>query len=152
MKRAASIAVALILTAMACRPGSQAVATRDAEAVPTTEADVAAVLTELEALTRDLVSTVTSAPDPAQGLAQAQGRIERESTRLHPRVRAIRMLRGHEVSAETKKKLTDTLVANTVTVMRLKEKYEIRSASDPGFRLALDKLTSGYMALISIDE
>jgi len=167
MMKTLSIATAMILASAAC---VRAVAEKDAvakdaaaaEKPVVAKADVAQkenmaagdeevveVLAELERLRKDLLALVSSAADPAEGLVLAQRRLESESPRLHPRIRALR-LRRHQLSKEMDKKVLDSL--SNASIMLLEQKYEIRSASDPAFRASLEKLKSAYLALISTDE
>src|SRR5262245_6784277 len=135
VRRCAALAVALAgtLGGMAC--------SRDAE--------VLAVARELDTFSSDLVSRVTTAPSPAQGVDAAQKYLDENRARLRERLQAVKTVRGFQVSEETRRKLEASFAGDAAAVAGLELRYGSQAAMDPGFRARMEKLVADYKSVVT---
>ena len=127
-----SLAVAICALALACK--------RDA--------DVGAVLTELDSFTKELVGKVESNPNPSAGADEAQKYFDSRKEEMTKKLASIKDVREAQVSAETKQKMTESFTNNVTSVAKLQLKYMNQSMRDPTLRPKLAKLSQDYNALL----
>jgi hypothetical protein len=108
------------------------------------------VLTELDSFTTELVKKVESAPNPSAGIDDAQKFFDSKKADLTAKMATLKDIRGYQVSAETKEKMTKSLVDDAKKVAGLQIKYIGVSLRDPAFKGKLDKLTRDYQALFKM--
>lgn len=116
------------------------------------DSDVDAVLGELDAFTKDLVSKVETAPNPAAGVDEAQKLMDARRDEMAAKLARLREVRGGEVSnsEETRHKMLESVTNNIMSVAGLQIKYMTQSMQDPAFKAKLDKLVGDYRALFKV--
>ena len=127
-----SLAVILCALALACK--------RDA--------DVGAVVDDLNSFTQELVKRVESNPNPSAGVDDAQKYFDSRKDEIAGKLNSIKNVREAQVSEETKKKMLEGFTNNVMSVSKLQIKYMNQSMRDPALRGKLDKLTKDYTALL----
>jgi hypothetical protein len=113
------------------------------------DAEVNAVITDLDAFTEELVKKVEGAADPAAGVDAAQKFLEERGGSIRTRFAEIKHVRGFQISEETKKKLTECGARNMMAVGTLRIKHVARAMQDPDFDKRLKKLTDDYQGLLT---
>jgi hypothetical protein len=111
------------------------------------DTEIDSVLTELDSFTAELVKRVESAPNPSAGVDDAQKFLDSKKAGLAAKLASLKNIRGYQVGAETKEKMTKSLVDDAKKVAGLQIKYIGVSLRDPIFKAKLDKLTSDYQSL-----
>lgn len=114
------------------------------------DTQIDSVVTELDSFTTELVKKVESAPNPSAGVDDAQRYFDSKKADLTAKMATLKGIRGYQVSAETKAKMTKSLVDDAKRVAGLQIKYIGTSMRDPAFRAKLEKLTKDYQALFSL--
>ena len=127
-----SLAVVLCALSLACK--------RDA--------DVNAVIADLDAFTKELVGKVESNPNPSAGADEAQKYFDSRKEEMTKKLASIKDVREAQVSAETKKKMEESFTNNVTNVAKLQLKYINQSMRDPTLRPKLTKLAQDYNALL----
>ena len=127
-----SLAVVLCALALACK--------RDA--------DVGAVIADLDAFTKELVGKVESNPNPSAGADEAQKYFDSRKEEMTKKLASIKDVREAQVSAETKKKMEESFTNNVTNVAKLQLKYMNQSMRDPTLRPKLAKLSQDYNAML----
>lgn len=112
------------------------------------DAEVESVVTELHAFSEELVTKVQSAPNPSAGVDEAQKLMDSRKAELRTKVALIKDVKGFQVSQETRRRITDTLARDAVSVAGLRIKYLGASAKDPAFRAKLDRLVNDYAQVL----
>ena len=111
------------------------------------DAQINAVVAELDSFTTELVKKVESAPNPAAGVDDAQKFFDSKKADLTAKIGTLKSIRGYQVSEETTKKMTTSMVDDAKKVAGLQIKYIGTSMRDPVFKGKLEKLTRDYQAL-----
>ena len=104
---------------------------------------------ELNALTDDIVKTVSEAQDKKAGVAEAQKKLDAKKGDLGPKMKEVMELRGFQVNEETKNKVAAGLVDNTMKMATLEMDLMMATATDPELKTAVDKLSSDHEALVT---
>jgi hypothetical protein len=104
---------------------------------------------ELNALTDDIVKTVSEASDKKAGVAEAQKKLDAKKGELGPKMKEVMELRGFQINEETKDKVAAGLVDNTMKMATLEIDLMMATATDPELAAAVDKLTSDHEALVT---
>ena len=104
---------------------------------------------ELNALTDDIVKTVSEAQDKKAGVAEAQKKLDAKKGELGPKMKEVMELRGFQVNEETKNKVAAGLVDNTMKMATLEMDLMMATATDPELKTAVDKLSSDHEALVT---
>ena len=112
------------------------------------DSDVAAVMTELDSFTQELVKKVESNPNPSAGADEAQKYFDSRKDEMTKKLASIKDVREAQVSAETKQKMTESFTNNVTSVTKLQVKYIGQSMRDPALKGKLEKLTKDYTALL----
>ena len=114
------------------------------------DAQINSVVTELDTFTAELVKRVDSAPNPSAGVDDAQKYLDSKKADLTAKMVELKGIRGYQVSEETTKKMTASMMDDAKKVAGLQMKYIGTSMRDPAFKAKLDKLTKDYTALFKI--
>ena len=104
---------------------------------------------ELNALTDDIVKTVSEAEDKKAGVAEAQKKLDAKKGDLGPKMKEVMDLRGFQVNEETQSKVATGLVDNTMKMASLEIDLMIATATDPELAAAVDKLSNDHEALLT---
>jgi hypothetical protein len=127
-----ALLLALILLVSACAKDEMAIA----------------AVSELDALTDDIVQTIAAAEDKKTGVAAAQAKLDAKQAELGPKMQEVLGLRGFQVDEETKTRVETSLINNTLKMVSLEADLLIATATDPELKAALDKLTDDHEALL----
>jgi hypothetical protein len=114
------------------------------------DTEVSSVIGELDSFTKELVRKVESAPDPSRGVDDAQKYLDEHKADLKAKIDSLKSLRGYQVSEDTKKKMTESVTDDAMSVAKLQIKYIQQSMRDPAFKAKLDKLMSDYRSLLTL--
>ena len=113
------------------------------------DAEVNATVSAVDALTTELVRRIAAAPNPSDGVDDAQEYLDSMKAEIASKMSVLKSLRGDQVSDETKKKLASRLADDAAKVGDLQVKYVNHSISDPAFKAKLDKLVGDYQTLLT---
>jgi hypothetical protein len=113
------------------------------------DAEVNATVSAVDALTTELVRRIQAAPNPSDGVDDAQEYLDARKTEIAGRMGVLKSLRGDQVSDETKRTLTSRLAEDAAKVGDLQIKYVSHSITDPAFKAKLDKLVDDYQTLLT---
>ena len=114
------------------------------------DTQINAVIAELDTFTTDLVKKVESAPNPSAGVDDAQKFLDSKKTDLAAKIASLKDVRGYQVSEDTKKKMTASIVDDVKRVGGLQIKYIATSMRDAAFKAKLEKLTRDYQSLFKL--
>ena len=114
------------------------------------DAQINTVVAELDSFTNDLVKKVESAPNPSAGVDDAQKYFDSKKADLTAKIATLKDIRGYQVSEDTKKKMTASMVDDAKRVAGLQIKYLATSMRDPAFKAKLEKLTRDYQNLFRL--
>lgn len=114
------------------------------------DAEVNAVLTEMDAFTKELVGKVKSAPNPSAGVDEAQKHLDSRRVEVTAKINSIRGVRESQVSEETRKRMMESETDGVRSVSDLQIEYIDESLKDPAFKTRLDKLTADYNSLFKL--
>jgi hypothetical protein len=107
-----------------------------------------AAIDDLTALTDDIVKTVKDGEDKKKAVADAQAKLDAKKGELGPKMKEVMELRGFQVNDETKTKVADGLVDNTMKMASLQIDLMMETATDPELKAAVDKLSDDHEALL----
>jgi hypothetical protein len=113
------------------------------------DAEVNATVSAVDALTTELVRRIEAAPNPSDGVDDAQKCLDARKTEIAGKLSVLKGLRGDQVSDETKRKLVSRLAEDAAKVGDLQVRYVSHSISSPTFKAKLDKLVSDYQTLLT---
>ena len=116
------------------------------------DAQINSVVTELDAFTNELVKKVDSAPNPSAGVDDAQKFFDSKKADLTAKMAELKGIRGYQVSEETTKKMTASMINDANKVAGLQIKYIGTSMRDPAFKAKLEKLTKDYQSLFKFKD
>ena len=114
------------------------------------DTQINSVIAELDSFTTDLVKKVESAPNPAAGVDDAQKFLDSKRSDLTAKIASLKDIRGYQVSEDTRKKMTSTLINDVNRVSGLQIKYIATSMRDAAFKAKLEKLTRDYQNLFKL--
>ena len=109
------------------------------------DAEVNSFITEFDATTKEIVSKIDANPTSA-GVDEAQKAFDGKKASLKGKWDAIKMARGMQVSADTKKKLEDSVSANMKALMEVSTKNAMKLAMDKDAATKFQKLMTDYSA------
>jgi hypothetical protein len=109
------------------------------------DAEVNAFITEFDATTKEIVSKIDSNPSSV-GVDDAQKAFDGKKASLKEKWDAIKSARGMQVSADTKKKLEDSVSANMKALMEVSTKNAMKLATDKDAATKFQKLMTDYSA------
>ena len=107
------------------------------------DAEVNAFITEFDATTKEIVSKIDANPSSA-GLDEAQKAFDAKKVSLKTKWDAIKTARGMQVSADTKKKLEDSVAANMKALTDVSTKNMMKLAADKDASTKFQKLMTDY--------
>ena len=108
-----------------------------------------ATVSAVDVLTTELVRRIEAAPNPSDGVDDAQEYLDARKTEIAGKMGVLKSLRGDQVSDETKRKLASRLAEDAAKVGDLQVKYVSHSISNPAFKAKLDKLVGDYQTLLT---
>ena len=111
------------------------------------DAEINAIVAELDTFTMELVKKIESAPSPSAGVDDAQKYLDSKKADLTAKMTTLKAIRGYQVSAETKAKMTKSIIDDLTRVGSLQAKY-MSASRDKAFKAKLDKLIKDYTDLI----
>ena len=114
------------------------------------DTQISSVIDELDSFTTELVKKVESAPNPSAGVDDAQKYFDSKKDDLTAKIATLKGIRGYQVSEETTKKMTASLIDDVKRVASLQLKYMSTSMRDPAFKAKLEKLTKDYQSLFKL--
>ena len=112
------------------------------------DAEVAAFLTELDAVTQEISSKIDASPD-LDGINAAQKAFDARKASLNAKWGAIKDAVGFQFSADTKKKLEDTVKKDMGIIVGLAQNHAMEIAQDPDANKAWEKLLKDYTDVIT---
>lgn len=101
---------------------------------------------EINTFTDELVKKVESAPNPSQGVDDAQKFMDSRKADLKEKFNSVKNIGENQVSEETKKKMQESFYNDGMKVGQLQTKY----GSDPAVRTKLTKLTQDFLDLFKM--
>jgi hypothetical protein len=111
--------------------------------------EVLAVMADIDSFTTELVKKVEAAADVSAGVDEAQRYLDQRKADMRARFATLNGVRGYQLSAETKAKVTECATRNVTAVGTLQIKHAFRAAQDAAFRTRLEKLTADYRSLLT---
>ena len=114
------------------------------------DAQITAVVGELDTFTNELVKRVESAPNPSAGVDDAQKFFDSKKADMTAKIATLKGIRGYQVSEETTRKMTTSMIDDAKKVAGLQLKYISTSMRDPAFKAKLEKLTRDYQSLFKL--
>ncbi len=111
------------------------------------DADVSAVIADLDTFTQEIVKRVDANPTAA-GVDDAQKYFDSKKADMTAKLASIKNVRDFQVGEETKKKMLESVTSDAMSMSKLQIKYMRNSMSDPVFKSKLEKLTQDYVALL----
>ncbi len=112
------------------------------------DAEINAFVTELDGVTKDIVSKIESSPN-GSGVDAAQKAFDARKADLKTKWDAIKDAVEFQVTAETKKKLEDSVKNNTQSLMDVSLKHGLALAMDEGAMPKFEKLIKDYQAIFT---
>lgn len=107
------------------------------------DAEVNAFITEFDSVTKEIVSKIDANPSSA-GVDDAQKAFDAKKADLKTKWDAIKTARGIQVSADTKKKLEDSVAANMKALTDVSTKNMTKLATDKDAATKFQKLITDY--------
>lgn len=107
------------------------------------DAEVTAFIKELDAATKEIVTTVDSDPTSA-GVDRAQRSFDARKPELTSKWNAIKDAVGIQVSGETKKKLEDSVKANMKALTDVSLRNMLKMTTDKEAGLKFQRLLTDY--------
>lgn len=109
------------------------------------DGDIDAFITEFESITKDMITKIDADPTAA-GLDEAQKSFDNKKASLKAKWDSIKGAVGFQVSADTKKKLEDSVKKNMKDLMDVSMKHAATIASDGEAAAKFTKLLKDYQA------
>ena len=103
-------------------------------------------VTEINTFTDELVKKVETAPNPSDGVDEAQKYMDSRKADLKSKFDSVKNIGENQVSEETKKKMQDSFYQDGVKVGQLQAKY----GSDAAVKTKLQKLTQDFLDLFKM--
>jgi PBP1b-binding outer membrane lipoprotein LpoB len=111
------------------------------------DTQINALVADVDAFTTELVTRVDSAANPAAGVDDAQKYFDSKKAEMTAKIATLKGVHGYQVSEETTRKMTASLIEDANKVAKLQIKYISLSLYDPVFKGKIEKLTRDYQAL-----
>lgn len=109
------------------------------------DAEVVAVVEEVDLFTKELVKRVESNPTAA-GVDDAQQYLDSKKAEITARLATIKDIRDSQISEDTRKKRMETITNDSMSVARLQ--FKTITNPDPEFKTKIEKLNRDYQSLI----
>ncbi|MEO6392934.1 MAG: hypothetical protein ABIP75_13885 [Pyrinomonadaceae bacterium] len=110
------------------------------------DAEVGKFITDLDAMSKDVVKAVDDSPNEA-GVDAAQKIFDAKKGDIKSQLDALKTARA---STEMTEKLTTSVKNNVTAVLGLQSKYIQESMNNPGFKEKLDKLGKDYVDMLKM--
>jgi hypothetical protein len=114
------------------------------------DAEINAIVAEIDAFTQELVRRVDSARNPSDGVDDAQKYFDSKKADLSAKMATLKSISGYRVSSETKWKMTRKLFDDKKRVAGLKVSHATALTQDEVFKAKLDKLVQDFVDLLSM--
>jgi uncharacterized lipoprotein YehR (DUF1307 family) len=111
--------------------------------------EVNKVVADFDGFSKELVNKVKTAPNLADGLAEAQKLLDANKETMVQRLSSIKDVKGFQVSADTKKKMEETLKSDAEAVGGLGMAYVTQLALNAGLTSKFQKLANDYSGIVS---
>jgi hypothetical protein len=113
------------------------------------DAEINAALDEIDSFTNELVRLIKEAPNPTQGVDDAQQYLDSRRREIKAKAAFLTRTRGINASDETVKRLIETTRRDQMTIVSLQSQsqYANLAASNAAFKTKLDKLINDYLEL-----
>lgn len=93
------------------------------------DAEINAFITEFDAVTKEMVAKIDANPTSA-GIGDAQKAFEGKKASLKAKFEGIKGARGFQVSADTQKKMTESMTNNGKALLDVSMKHAMKLAMD----------------------
>jgi hypothetical protein len=111
--------------------------------------EVNKVVADFDGFSKELVSKVKTAPTLADGLAEAQKLLDANKETMVQKLSAIKDVKGFQISADTKKRMEETLKSDAEAVGGLGMAYVTQLALNAGLTSNFQKLANDYSGIVS---
>jgi hypothetical protein len=111
--------------------------------------EVNKVVADFDGFSKEVVNKVKTAPNLADGLAEAQKFLDANKETMVQKLSAIKDVKGFQVSADTKKKMEETLKSDAEAVGGLGMAYVTQLALNAGLTSKFQKLANDYSGIVS---
>ncbi|HVF54721.1 MAG TPA: hypothetical protein VM934_01145 [Pyrinomonadaceae bacterium] len=111
------------------------------------EADVDAVLSEIDSFTGELLKRIEAARDPVSGVTEAQKFLDERKADLHAKIASVKRSRKFRESDDVRKRALESEVDNVMRVSGVRTKHMGDAMNDPAFGAKLDRLINDYQEL-----
>jgi Tfp pilus assembly protein PilP len=101
-------------------------------------------MTDFNSFTDEIVKKVDSAPNPSQGVDDAQKYFDSRKAEMQDKIKSVKDIGENQVSEDTKKKVIDGFTQDATKMSGLAQKY----GSDPAVATKIQKLLTDYQALL----
>lgn len=112
------------------------------------DALVESTLADFNTFSQEIVRRVEGAPDPSAGVDDAQRYFDSRRAEIEGKLQSIKGIHNFQLSEETRRKMTEQMTDDLMSVSKLQIKYIGQSMRDPGFKARLDKLIGDYQGLV----
>lgn len=113
------------------------------------DAEINAFITEFDAATKEIVSKIDANPSAA-GVADAQKAFDGKKASLKTKWDGIKDAVGFQVSADTKKKLEDSVTNNMKALMDVSMKHAMKMAMDQDASAKFKTLLTDYQGTFAM--
>jgi hypothetical protein len=115
------------------------------------DADVNAFISEFDATTKEITSKIDADPSET-GVDAAQKAFDARKANLKTKWDSIKDAVGIQVSADTKKKLEDSVTANMKTLTDVATKHAMELAQDGNASNKFQKLVTEFTGMFTMDS
>ena len=115
------------------------------------DAEINAFITEFDAATKEIVSKIDANPSAA-GVDDAQKAFDGKKASLKAKWDAIKGAVGFQVSADTKKKLEDSVANNMKSLIDVSTKNAMKLATDKDASAKFKALLTDYQATFAVGK
>jgi hypothetical protein len=109
------------------------------------DAEINAFISEFETTTKEMIAKIDSNPSEA-GIDEAQKGFDARKAELKKKWDGIKDAVGFQVSAETKKKLEESVDKNMKALVDVSTKHMMKLAEDEGAMAKFEKLMKDYQS------
>ncbi|PYS52756.1 MAG: hypothetical protein DMF68_00905 [Acidobacteria bacterium] len=107
---------------------------------------ISTFISDVNSFTDELVKKVDAAPNPSQGLDDAQSYLDSRKSEIKGKFDSIKNIGENQVTEDTKKKLQENMFQDGMKVGQLTAKY----GSDPELSPKVKKLTQDFQDLFKM--
>lgn len=110
------------------------------------DAEIQALITEMDGVTKDIVTAIDANPN-TKGVEAAQKAFDGRKDALKSKFEAVKSATGIQVSDDMKKKLEESVTKDMKAIVDLADKHAMEIASDPGAADKFKKLMDDFGAI-----